>query len=109
MLTQLGAMIAPIAQINWMAWMYLGPALMAVHMISSLILWLAYDTVRATAAGKAAMKEAMLMKTAGWTMIMAGLYVNSENWKQSQVYKMSIESGNVKEEIMEDDMFATLF
>jgi len=110
MLTQLGSMVGGIAEINMMAWMYLGPALMAVQAISTLLLWLAYDTVRANAAGKAAMKSALQMKTAGWTMLMAGFYVNGESWMHAQMAMLpeeAVEKMDEKmEEKMDDDMFA---
>ena len=55
MLTQLASMVGGMAEINLMAWMYALPLQGVIYVVSSLLLVLAYDTVRANAAGKAAM------------------------------------------------------
>ena len=107
MLTQLGSMVGGIAEINMMAWMYLGPALMAVQAISTLLLWLAYDTVRDNAAGKAAMGSVMQKKFALVTMIQFGMYINGESWEHAQMAMLPEESAEKMDEKMEE--FATLF
>ena len=107
MLTQLASMVGGMAEINLMAWMYALPLQGVIYVISSLLLVLAYDTVRANAAGKAAMGSVIQKKFALVTMIQFGMYINGESWEHAQMAMLPEESAEKMDEKMEE--FATLF
>ena len=107
MLTQLASMVGGMAEINLMAWMYALPLQGVIYVISSLLLVLAYDTVRDNAAGKAAMGSVMQKKFALVTMIQFGMYINGESWEHAQMAMLPEESAEKMDEKMEE--FATLF